>query len=64
MPFTNCISRINNLQVNDAYDIDVVMSMYSLKEYSDNCSKTSGILWKYCRDELVLADNVTLLILM
>ena len=64
MPFTNCISRINNLQVNDAYDIDVVMSMYSLKEYSDNCSKTSGILWQYCRDELAVADNVTLLILM
>ena len=52
------------MQVNDAYDIDVVMSMYSLKEYCDNCSKTSGILWKYCRDELALADNVTLLILM
>ena len=24
-PFTNCISRINIMQVDDAYDIDVVM---------------------------------------
>ena len=52
------------MQVNDAHDIDVVMLMYSLKEYSHNCSKTSGILWQYCRDELAVADNVTLLILM
>ena len=52
------------MQVNDAHDIDVVMSMYSLKEYSDNCSKTSGTLWQSCRDELALPDNVTLLILM
>ena len=44
-PFTNCISRINNTQVNDAHDIDVVMPMYNLIEYSDNYSNSSGILW-------------------
>ena len=27
------------------------MSMYNLIEYSDNCSKTSGSLWQYFRDE-------------
>ena len=27
------------------------MSMYNSIEYSDNYSKTSGNLWKYCRDE-------------
>ena len=43
--FTNCISRINNTQVNDAHDIDVVMPMYNLIEYSDNYSNSSGILW-------------------
>ena len=26
------------------------MPMYNLIEYSDNYSKTSGILWQYCRD--------------
>ena len=25
--------------------------MYNLTKYSDNYSKTSGILWQYCRDE-------------
>ena len=30
------------MQVDDAYDIDVVMSMYNLIEYSDDYSKTSG----------------------
>ena len=24
--------------------------MYNLIEYSDNYSKTSGILWQYCKD--------------
>ena len=33
------------------------MPRYSLIEYSDNCSKTSGSLWQYCRDELVSAVN-------
>ena len=41
-PFTNCISEINNTQVDNAKDIDIVMPMYNLKEYSDNYAKTSG----------------------
>ena len=43
-PFTNCISRINNTQVDDASDIDVVMPMHNLIDYSDNYLKISGIL--------------------
>ena len=31
--------------------------MYNLVEYSDNYSKTSEILWKYCRDKSALDDN-------
>ena len=50
-PFTNCISEINNTQVDNAKDIDIVMSMYNLIEYSDNYAKTSGSLWQYYRDE-------------
>ena len=50
IPFTNCISEINNTQVDNAKDIDIVMPMYNLIEYSDNYSKTSGGLWKYCKD--------------
>ena len=50
-PFTNCISEINNTQVDNAKDIDIVMPMYNLIEYSDNYAKTSGSLWQYYRDE-------------
>ena len=45
VPFTNCISRINNTQVDDAHDIDVVIPMFNLIEYSDNYSKKFSILW-------------------
>ena len=48
--FTKCISKINNVQVDDAQDIDVVMSMYNLIEYTDIYSKTPGIVWQYYRD--------------
>ena len=53
-PFTNCISRINNTKVDDAHDIDIVISMYNSIEYSDNYSKRSGILSQYCKDEPTL----------
>ena len=44
-PFTKCISRINDTDIDNAQDIDIVMPMYNLIEYSDNYSKTSGSLW-------------------
>ena len=50
-PFTNCISEINNTQVDNAKDIDNVMPMYNLIEYSDNYAKTTRSLWQYFRDE-------------
>ena len=50
-PFTNCISKINNTQVDNVKDIDIVMPMYNLIECSDNYAKTTGSLWQYFRDE-------------
>ena len=50
-PFTKCISRINGIDIDNAQDIDIVMSMYNLIEYSDNYSKTSGSLWQYYKDD-------------
>ena len=50
-PFTTCISKINNMEIDDAQDIDIVMSMYNLIEYSDNYSKTSRSLWQYYKVE-------------
>ena len=56
-PFTKCISRINNTDIDNAQDIDIVMPMYNLIEYSDNYSKTSGSLWQYYKDDP--NDNIT-----
>ena len=49
-PFTNCISEINNTQIDNAKDTDIVMSIYKLIEYSDNYAKTTGSLWQYSKD--------------
>ena len=57
VPFTNCISRINNMQVDDPHSIDVLMPMFNLIEYSDNYSKLLEILLEYSRDEPALANN-------
>ena len=50
-PFPKCISRINNTDIDNAQDIDIVMPMYNLIEYSDNYSKTSRSLWQYYKDD-------------
>ena len=41
-PFISCVSKINGTLIDNAEDLDVVMPMYNLIEYSKNCSKTSG----------------------
>ena len=48
-PFTKCISKINDTEIDNIQDIDIVTPMYNLIEYSDNSktSKTSGRLWQY-----------------
>ena len=56
-PFTNCISKINNAQIDNAEYIDIVIPMYNLIEYSDNFSKTSGSLWQYCKDIPVVNND-------
>ena len=56
-PFTKCISRINNTEIDNAQDIDIVMPMYNLIEYRDNYSKTSGSLYQYYKD--YPNDNIT-----
>ena len=49
-PFINSISRINGVQIDNAEDLDVVMSMYNLLEYNKNYKKATGSLWNYCRN--------------
>ena len=50
-PFTDCISQINNTQIDYVEDVDVAMQMYNFEEHSSNYLKTSIILCKYYRDE-------------
>ena len=49
--FISCILKINGVLVENAEDLNVVMPMYNLLEYSKNYSKTSASLWNYYRDE-------------
>ena len=57
-PFTNCISEINNTQIDNAKDI--VKPMYNLIEYSNNYAKATGSLWQYCKD-IPARDNNNLI---
>ena len=50
-PFISCISKINDIKIDNAEDLDVVMPMHNLLEYSKNYCKTTGRLWNYYRDE-------------
>ena len=50
-PFTRCISQINDEHVDGANNLDIIMSIYNLIEYSDNYSDTSGSLLQFKRDE-------------
>ena len=50
-PFINYTSKINGVKIDNAEDLDVVMPMYSLLEYSKNYKKTTGTLWNYYRGE-------------
>ena len=43
-PFISCISKINDVLVENAKDLETVIPMYNLLEYSKNYSKTSASL--------------------
>ena len=47
--FTNCITKINNVLIVNTEDLDVVMPMKNLLEYSKKYGKTTGSLWNYYR---------------
>ena len=49
-PFTNCIPKINNVLLDNAEDLDIVMPMCNLLEYTKNYRKTAGRFWNYYRD--------------
>ena len=55
--FSSCISKINNMLIDNAEDLDVAMPMYNLIEYSKNYRKATGTLWNYYKDELTDDTN-------
>ena len=50
-PFISCIPKINNVLIDKAEDLDIVMSMYNLIKHGQNYSKTTRSLWNYYRDK-------------
>ena len=47
----SCISKLNNTLIDNAEDLDIVIPMYNLLEYSKNYRKTTGSFWNYYRDK-------------
>ena len=50
-PFTKCSLEINDEHIDKAENLDIVMPMYNLIEYSDNYQDSSATLYQYKRDE-------------
>ena len=50
-PFISCVSKINNVLIEIAEDLDVAISIYNLIEYAKNYSKTTETLQNFYRDE-------------
>ena len=57
-PFTKSNLKINDEHVDTAENLDIVMPIYNLIEYSDNYQNSSAILYQYKRDELPEDDAV------
>ena len=56
VPFTRCVTHINEGHVETAENLDIIMLMYSLIEYSDNYADSSGSLYQFKRDESPMND--------
>ena len=60
-PFIKCNSEINGEHVDTAENLDIVMPMYNLIEYSDNYQDSSATLYQYRRDEPPEANAINAL---
>ena len=56
-PFTKCITHINDENLETAENLDIIMPMYNLLEYSENYSDSSGSLYQFKRDEQNAGDD-------
>ena len=55
--FTKCITKIDGTALDDDENLDLVMLMYNLIEYSSNYSEKTGNLWFYSKDEATNINN-------
>ena len=55
-PITTCLTQINDEHVETAENLDIMMLMYNLIEYSDNYADSSGSLYQFKRDESPMND--------
>ena len=66
-PFRTCDVTINNKHIEIAEDLDILMPMYNLLEYSDNYQDSTGSVFQFKRDEAPgdnanVANNTTSLV--
>ena len=57
VPFRSYVSKINSTLIDNAEDLDIVMPMYNLLEYSQNYYVTSESLLDYQSDETDAGDS-------
>ena len=55
-PFTRCVTHVNVEHVETAENLDIIMPMYNLIEYSGNYADSSGSLYQFKRDESPMND--------
>ena len=56
-PFNTCITHINDEHIETAENLDTIMPMYNLIEYSDNYADSSGSLYQFKRDESPMSND-------
>ena len=60
--FKNCavvtlrITNVDEITIDETEDLDIVMPIYNLIQYSSNYSETSGQLWFYSKDKATNFD--------
>ena len=55
--FTKCVTELNNVQLDNARNIDIIASMYNLVEHSSGYERTSRSLWQYYKDIPAVDNN-------
>ena len=56
-PFARCITHINDEHLETAENLDIIMPMYNLLEFSDNYPDSSGSLYQFKTDEQNVGDG-------